>query len=1018
MIVEDETAIAMYIEKKLDKLGYDVCGWVTSGEEAIKKAAELKPGLILMDIFLSGDMDGIDTAKVIKETLAIPVIYITGNADFPTISRARETDPYGYVLKPINELYLYSMIDTAFHRHELEKRLIEKEGKYRSLTDMMTDIVWIMDTDFRTTYVSPSITKMLGYTPEERCHQNIQGMLTPESLSVIRHRLSEELKLESTGKADPDRPVTVELEYLHKDGTTVWVENIMRWVRDDQGRIAGIHGVSRDISDRKKYDEAFQKSEGRFRALVDNLQDIILVVDHEGNVIYENPATSELLGYSLLGTNGFDIIHPDDLEKAADDFTEAIMKQNPHIPTFFRAKKHDGSWIHLSVLATNMIDDPSIHGILLVCHDVTRSREAENALRESEQRYQALFHQSPVGIFMFDPELVLTDCNDRLAQIMRSKREELIGVDLHIIRQNNVVSLMKKTLQGYDTSYEGPYNITLVEGFLWVNVTASPLRNEAGNVIGGMGVIEDITDRYTAQQSLKASEERNRMLVENANESITVLKDRRFVFVNPRFVKLTGYSAEYLGSRDFTDFIHPDDHEKMLARYRERIQGNTAPFIYEARVVDREGRVIWVELNSVLFTWEGEQAILLFIRDISERKHVEEERKRIESQIQQTQKLESLGVLAGGIAHDFNNLLMTILGNIDIAMHESKLAPYQNNALQEAAKASQRAAELCQQMLAYSGKGHFVVRIIDLYDTIEDMRHMLEIFVSKKADLTFDLKKGLPPIEADATQIRQGIMNLIINASDAIGERGGTISLETGTAECDREYLSDILLNEPLPEGLYVYLEVKDDGCGMDPGIITKIFDPFFTTKFPGRGLGLAAVLGIVRGHHGAIKIFSEEGKGTTFKILFPAVERGAERVQEIPEEKKEWRGSGTVLLVDDEENIRAVAGRMLELLGFSVLTASNGREAVDIFKVRNNDISCVILDLTMPKMDGDEAFRELKKIKKDVCVIMSSGYNELEITSRFLDDSPSGFIQKPYLLETLAAKMKEVLGRVSSGSN
>ena len=411
-----------------------------------------------------------------------------------------------------------------------------------------------------------------------------------------------------------------------------------------------------------------------------------------------------------------------------------------------------------------------------------------------------------------------------------------------------------------------------------------------------------------------------------------------------------------------------------------------------------------------MFTWQSKPSPILFIRDITERKLAEEERRKMDAHIQQTQKLESLGVLAGGIAHDFNNLLMTILGNIDLSILEIPPSSPAREPLFEAAKASQRAADLCRQMLAYSGRGRFTCETLDLNNIIEDMQHMLAISVSKKALLRYDFDLHIPAIEADVTQVRQIIMNLVINASDAIGEKSGVISISTGVMSCDRAYLSDTWLNENLPEGHYAYVEVVDTGCGIDRETVQKIFDPFYTTKFTGRGLGLAAVLGIVRGHCGAIKVYSAPGKGSTFRVLLPAADGPAERINWEQSVEEGWRGSGTVLLADDEETIRSLGVRMLERFGFTVLTAANGREAVEIFKRDPDGIRCVILDLTMPQMDGEEAYQEIRRINKNACIIISSGYNEQEISQRFDGKGLAGFIQKPYQVAQLAAKLNEVL--------
>jgi signal transduction histidine kinase/CheY-like chemotaxis protein len=395
-------------------------------------------------------------------------------------------------------------------------------------------------------------------------------------------------------------------------------------------------------------------------------------------------------------------------------------------------------------------------------------------------------------------------------------------------------------------------------------------------------------------------------------------------------------------------------------------------------------------------------------RDITERIRAEAARQDTEKQLLHTQKLESLGVLAGGIAHDFNNILTVIIGNAELAlMRINKESPATEN-LQRIEQAAARAADLARQMLAYSGKGKFVVENIDLNILLAEMLHMLEVSISKKAVLRLNPYRPLPTVEADATQLRQIIMNMVINASEAIGDKSGVIAITTGCMHCDQRYLKDVWLNENLTEGLYVYLEIADTGCGMDRETLSKLFDPFFTTKFTGRGLGMAAVLGIVRGHKGAINIYSEVGKGTTFKILLPASGRPADLFNG-DSRKDDWRGTGTVLLVDDEETIRGIGAEMLKLLGFAVITANDGREALELFQ-KTDDIALAILDLTMPRMDGEQCFRELRQLRPDVKVIISSGYNEQEVTQRFVGKGLAGFIQKPYKLSALKEILRKVL--------
>lgn len=403
--------------------------------------------------------------------------------------------------------------------------------------------------------------------------------------------------------------------------------------------------------------------------------------------------------------------------------------------------------------------------------------------------------------------------------------------------------------------------------------------------------------------------------------------------------------------------------------------------------------------------------VIEYVRDITEIRRAEEERRKFEMQMQQAQKLESLGVLAGGIAHDFNNLLVGILGNADLAL--LKLSPVSpaRESIENVVKAAERAADLARQMLAYSGKGRFLIESISLSDVVEEMAHMLEVSISKRAVLKYKFADNLPVIEADITQTRQVIMNLITNASDALGEKSGVISVATGAMQCDMHYLRSTYVNEDLAEGLYVYIEVSDTGCGMDAETQARMFDPFFTTKFTGRGLGLAAVLGIVRGHQGAIKVYSETGRGTTFKVLFPASVQLPRGLDQSAESGDVWLGDGCVLIVDDEESVRAVGQGYLEAAGLRVLTAQDGREAVAIFAQDPDAVSVVLLDMTMPHMDGEETYRELRRIRENVRVVLSSGYNEQDVTQRFSGKGLAGFIQKPYRMDDLLAILRRVMG-------
>lgn len=525
---------------------------------------------------------------------------------------------------------------------------------------------------------------------------------------------------------------------------------------------------------------------------------------------------------------------------------------------------------------------------------------------------------------------------------------------------------------------------------------------------------------------LEQSRDQFSLLFHQAPIGYLVLNDVGMIYeANDTFCRMVGRSRDQLMGSPFSECIEGDDRNVFLSRYRTFFK-NPAEKNFEILIRRTQGLTFHAHIEGALIhTVLGRQKtrntpfLLLATTDITERKWAEEKRLQLERQLQQTQKLESLGVLAGGIAHDFNNLLAIILGNASLALDELPHLSSARNNLSAIEATSLRAAELCRQMLAYSGKGQFVIEDIRLGALIGEMVSLLKSSLSKKAVLNLNLKEPLPPLRGDPSQVRQVVMNLVINASEAIGERSGSVTISTGVMECSYEYLSDIYMDERIAEGSYVWLQVTDTGCGMDSETQRRIFEPFFTTKFTGRGLGLSAVLGIVRGHRGALKVYSKPSKGTTIKVLFPIAPEGRLTTDAYDEAMlDDWKGAGVILLVDDEESIRAMGNRMLERLGFQVLAAADGRAALEIYRARREEIALVLLDLTMPHMDGAETFRELRRIDPMVRIIMSSGYTESEIAPRFASERLSGFLQKPYALYALAQCLRRALNSSDAAEN
>jgi len=494
-----------------------------------------------------------------------------------------------------------------------------------------------------------------------------------------------------------------------------------------------------------------------------------------------------------------------------------------------------------------------------------------------------------------------------------------------------------------------------------------------------------------------------RALDEHAIVAVTDAQGR-ITYVNEKFCAISQYSREELLGQDHR-IINSGHHSKaFMAKLWGTIRAGA---VWKGEIKNRakDGSYYWVDTTIVpLFGDDNKPRQFVAIRaDITQRKESEEA-------LRQSQKLESLGVLSGGIAHDFNNLLTTILGNTNLgAMHlppESPAMPY----LQQIEQATLRAADLTRQLLAYAGKGRLLATEVDLNRLVVEMTQLLTVTLSKKAAVRYDLSPSLPLISADPSQMQQLVMNLVTNASEAIGEQvSGLITVRTGAEMVDETSQVGLLPALPLSAGRYVTLEVSDTGCGMAPEIRERIFDPFYTTKFTGRGLGLSAMLGILRSHHGSLKVYSELGRGSVFKLFLPALSMGTE--DRPPRHAAgEWQGHGLLLVVDDEPSARAVARGLAETLGFQVLEAADGLEAVALFELRHTEITAVLTDLTMPHMDGRQAFLRMREVDPCVPVILSSGYSEQQVLADFMGQGLAGFLPKPYQSSQFLAVLRQAV--------
>jgi PAS domain S-box-containing protein len=749
------------------------------------------------------------------------------------------------------------------------------------------------------------------------------------------------------------------------------------------------------------------------------------------------------------------VIHPDDLAILMGQLDDVLNGRSTVVE--YRIIRKDGEIRWMRGHARPVLDEQRERVVRIygAVQDISARRQTEAALRESEERYRIV--SSLISDFAYSFRVGPSGGLSRewvtgaVTEMTGYTEEEFIAregwsatadsADAEAVQQQ-----LAEILEGRASVID--FRLKCKDGSTrWVRDYARPVKDEGTGCVARIyGAVQDITKEKEAEDvqsvllnvSQAVSESDNlEELLATIHHELGRLIDTTNFYVALYHEDIDKYTFPYhVDQFDGNEEVEPATLDKSLTDYVRRL--GRAQMIDEPafqRLVNSgdveligapsaiwlgvplkaAGKVIGVVVvqsyqESSPYSESDFQVMTFVSGNIAiaiERKLAEEERERLEAQVRHAQKLESLGVLAGGIAHDFNNLLTGVLGNIELGLLQVEQGSPAARSFTEARVSAERAADLSRQMLAYSGKGNFVIEAVDVNVLVSEIGNLLEVSVSKNVALSYDLHRGLPPVVADVTQLHQVLLNLVTNASDSIGNEGGVVTLRTGLRDCDSAYLSETYLDDHLAEGDYLFIEVTDTGCGMDPETMQRIFDPFFSTKFTGRGLGLASALGIVRGHSGAIKVASGEGSGTTFTVLLPV----GNCVPLIPPEEKEEvassEGGGTVLLVDDEDAVRDIGMRLLEQAGFDVVGAADGCEAVDYYREHSDEVSCVLLDLTMPKMGGEETFQELRKISGDVRVVLSSGFSEQEVVGRFTEGGICGFVQKPYRFEKLVAEVE-----------
>jgi two-component system cell cycle sensor histidine kinase/response regulator CckA len=758
-----------------------------------------------------------------------------------------------------------------------------------------------------------------------------------------------------------------------------------------------------------------EKSIEIYRPFVDNSPDLFYRTSLDGKILYISPSVYRLSGYTVneaIGMNLAEEIYLFPEERKI--FIDKLQKKGQVANFKAQLKRKNGSVWWASTSAHFYKDkDGKVLGVEGITRDITGIQTANQALKESEERFRLAFLTIPDAINLNRvSDGVYIDINEGFTDLTGYTREDVIGkpsLDINIWkapddRKRLIDGLMKtghvKNLEAQFVRKNGAIGIGLM--------SARILHINNEDVI--QSITKDITERKNAERSLRQSEKRLRLITDNMADVISQTDAQlKIVYVSPSIEKVFGYLPHEIEGKSGTDLIHPDDLEQILKVAAEARQQGAQSVLLQYRYRHANGGYIWVEsATQLLYDEQGQSKGAIFgTRDISDRKKAEKEKIVLEKQLIQAQKLESLGRLAGGVAHDLNNLLSPILGYSELlsggfAMHDQR-----KEKLEQINMAGMRARDLVRQLLAFSRRQTLEFKSVNINQVLTDFGKLLQRTIREDIELCICQSPFIKPVMADIGQIEQVIMNLALNAADAMPE-GGVLTIETTLTDLDETYASAHTAVQP---GEYVLLSFSDTGYGMEEETRLKIFEPFFSTKGKqGTGLGLATVYGIVKQHNGNIWVYSEPGKGTIFKVYLPITEKVPADIAIVKKTSSDLKGSETILLVEDDTQVRDLAHEILIEHGYTVLKAQNGKDALKVCALHEGAINLLLTDVVMPEMNGKELFSKLRKAYPNMKVIYMSGYTENIISHHGVLDEGVQFIQKPFTVYNLAAKVRDAL--------
>ncbi|HLG15504.1 MAG TPA: PAS domain S-box protein [Blastocatellia bacterium] len=882
----------------------------------------------------------------------------------------------------------------------------EAEDKYRSLFENAVEGIFQATPDGKLITANPALARMLGYESAEEVTRSITDVsrqlhVNPEHHAGMMRVLEEQGVLSGC-----------QCEVYRKDGSVIWVSGNARALRDASGSFSGYEGSLEDITDSKRAEDALRDSEEKFRTLADCIPAATYIYRGD-QYVYANPAAEEMTGFSrdeLLGMKIWNVIHPD-FRQLVTKYSRARQKGEP-APSRYEikviTKAGQERWCDVNAALTSFEGQPSV---LVTSFDITRRKRAEEALRKSEERFHLVARATNDAVWDWDVTSNDVWWNENVEALFGYAPTEA-GPDfswwrdhVHPEDLDRIQTGVADALRSSGEFWSGEYRFKRADGsYAFVCDRGYVIRNDQGEPVRMIGAIADVTERKRTEEALRASEERYRDLFENANDIIyTHNLDGRFTSLNKTGELITGYTRDEALELNVADVVVPEDVSTARSMIQQKVTGESST-TYGLEIKTKSGRYVALEVSTRLILQQGEPVGVQGIaRDVTDRKNLED-------QLRQSQKMEAIGRLAGGVAHDFNNLLTAIIGYTSIVLGRLDPDDPLRRELEEVKNAGGRAASLTSQLLAFSRKQVLQPKVFDLNNVVTNVNRMLRRIIGEDVELVMDLDPSLGLVRADPGQIEQVVLNLAVNARDAM-PRGGKLTIETANV-----VLGDAQHQVGVRAGPYVVLQVRDTGCGMDEETQSHIFEPFFTTKEHGKGtgLGLSTVYGIVSQSGGHIRVDSEPGKGTAFYIYLPETESSADHDDQRVESEHFPEGQETVLLVEDEPFVRELACSVLQGQGYSVLAAANGEDAMRL--VQNHDhrqIHLLVTDVVMPQMSGCELAGRLAALRPDLKVIYVSGYADGAIAKHGIQDGRDSFLQKPFTPGVLVRKVREVLDGV-----